>query len=74
MNFFDYGEDAVGTSKQIWIFVLVTFVITVVAFVVWRVTSKSRKDGDGAAKQLQDQARMAAMQPKLVHGQTFPAP
>lgn len=44
MNFFEYGDRALGTSDQIYIFVIVTVVVTVVAFAVWRFfVNRSRK-------------------------------
>lgn len=77
MNFFDYGDDRVATSNQIYIFVIVTVVVTVLAFALWQIfIRRARRLVMAREQQQQHQERPESMNwnARLVRENTFPAP
>ena len=72
MNFFQYGDKNVDTSDQIYIFVIVTVVVTAMAFGVWQYYIKRERKRN--IKNTPDAVDGAALEKGLVRGTTFPAP
>lgn len=74
MNFFEYGDNKVATSNQIYIFVIVTVVVTVLAFALWQIFIRRARRSTARKQQQQDLSETANLERKLVRGNTFPAP